>query len=58
MFGVDGSGRLSGINISAPAFANLPSADKDEIIIPNAWSATYTDHVRKVQITGSLYIGA
>ena len=57
LFGEDGSKRLSGMLITAPSFKELPDADKDEIIIPNAWVATYTDHVRTVKITGSLYIG-
>ena len=58
MFGESGSGRLANIEITAPAFEDLPFSKGQEIIIPNAWSATYTDHVRKVQITGTLYIGA
>lgn len=57
LFGEAGSGRLSNINITAPAFADLPASAGDEIIIPGAWSAVYTDHVRTVRITGSLYIG-
>lgn len=52
-----GSGRLKGLVTTAPAFANLPSSADDEIIIPNAWSATYVDQVRTVSITGALYIG-
>lgn len=57
LFGEDGSKRLSGMLITAPSFKELPSSDSDEIIIPNAWVATYTDHVRSVKITGALYIG-
>lgn len=56
-FGDNGSGRLSEISITAPAFSSVSSA-ADEIIIPNAWKATYVDQVREVQITGTLYIGA
>ena len=56
-FGPAGSGRLSDLSITAPAFENLPAASGNEIVIPNAWSATYTDHVRSVKITGSLTIG-
>lgn len=52
------SGRLKDHAISAPAFSALPEADGETIIIPDAWSATYVDNLRKVQITGSLYIGA
>lgn len=58
LFGENGSGRLSNIVITAPAFEDLPASKSQEIIIPNAWSATYTDHVRSVQISGTLYIGA
>lgn len=57
-FGESGSGRLSGLAITAPGFGSLPEAKGDEIIIPNAWSANYVDQVRKVQITGTLYISA
>lgn len=56
-FGEAGSGRLRDMNITAPSFGSLPAAKGDEIIIPDAWSATYVDQVRKVQITGTLYIG-
>lgn len=55
-FGDSGSGRLTNIQNTAPAFGSIDSA-ADEIIIPNAWSATYVDQVREVQITGTLYIG-
>ena len=58
LFGDKGSGRLENINITAPAFANLPDSAADEIVVPNAWSATYVSNVRKVTITGTLYIGA
>ena len=57
MFGPSGSGRLDHLSITAPSFNNLPEADGDELIIPDAWSATYVDQVRKVSITGALYIG-
>lgn len=57
-FGPSGSGRLGNLAITAPAFGALPEAKDDQIIIANAWSATYVDQVREVQITGSLYIGA
>lgn len=55
-FGESGSGRLRDISITAPAFGSIVSAS-DEIVVPNAWSARYVDQVRKVQITGTLYIG-
>ena len=56
-FGPSGSGRLENIQITAPSFGGLPEASGDEIIIPDAWSARYVDQVRKVEITGTLYIG-
>ena len=56
-FGDSGSRRLQDIQVTAPSFGALPSSKGDEIIIPDAWSATYVDQVRKVQITGTLYIG-
>lgn len=58
LFGPSGSGRLENINITAPAFNELPDAAADEIVVPNAWSATYISNLRKVTITGILYIGA
>lgn len=56
-FGPSGSRRLENIQITAPSFGGLPAASGDEIIIPDAWSAQYVDQVRKVEITGTLYIG-
>lgn len=58
LFGPSGSGRLENLDISAPAFGDLPISKADQIIIPDAWSASYVDQVREVQITGVLYIGA
>ena len=52
------AGFLENVSISAPAYNRLPEAKDDEIIIPNAWSATYVNHLRKVTITGTLYIGS
>ena len=57
LFGPGGSGRLKNIQSTAPSFGALPAAKGDQIIIPDAWSATYVDQVREVQITGTLYIG-
>lgn len=51
------AGVLASIDVSAPAYANLPEAVDDQIIIPNAWSASYVNHLRRVTITGTLYIG-
>ena len=55
-FGNDGSGRLRNIVISAPSYLSLPPAAGDEIIIPKAWSAEYTDQVHTVQVYGNLII--
>lgn len=52
------SGRLENIKCTAPSFAALPESSGDEIVVPDAWSATYISNVRKVTITGTLYIGA
>lgn len=57
-FGDGGSGRLTNINITAPGFGGLPESSGDEIVVPNAWNATYVSNLRKVTITGTLYIGA
>lgn len=51
------SGRLRDLTVSAPAFGDLPSSET-EIVIDDAWEATYTDSVRKVTISGTLYIGS
>lgn len=56
-FGPSGSRRLENILITAPAFSDLPAADGDTIVVPDAWSAWYVDQVRHVKINGTLYIG-
>ena len=56
-FGPNGSGRLRALASTAPAFEEVPAGEGDQIIIPDAWSARYVDQVRKVDITGTLYIG-
>lgn len=53
----EGAG-LTNIVISAPSYGALPEAADDELIIPNAWSAQYVNHLRKVTISGTLYIGS
>ena len=50
------SGRLTGFVLSAPAYADLPPAAADEIVVPNAWSAIYQDDIRTVKVYGTLYI--
>ena len=56
MFTKTGSGRLITFSLTAPAYADLPPADRDAIIVPNAWSATFQDDVRTVEVYGTLYI--
>lgn len=56
MFGPDRAGKLENIQITAPAFALLPPS-AEEIVIDDAWSASFVDQVRKVRIKGTLYIG-
>lgn len=51
------SGRLESTKITAPGFESLPDTDGgDTITISNAWEASYVDHLRYVDITGTLYI--
>lgn len=50
-------GRLTGIGITAPTFDALPASASDRLVIQNAWCATYVDHTRQVDISGTLYIG-
>lgn len=50
------SGRLVNFVLTAPAYADLPPAANDEIIVPNAWQATYQDDIRSVKVYGTLYI--
>ena len=53
------AGILSNVNVTAPAFNDLPSTDdSDAITIKNAWSADHVNHLRIAHITGSLYIEA
>lgn len=52
------AGRIENYVCTAPSFESLPEASSDEIVVPNAWSATYVSNTRKVTITGTLYIGA
>lgn len=50
------SGRLIGFALTAPAYPDLPPAANDEIVVPNAWHATYQDDLRTVKVYGTLYI--
>ncbi len=50
------SGRLVNFALTAPAYADLPPAAADEIVVPNAWEATYQDDLRTVKVYGTLYI--
>lgn len=49
--------RLKGIVITAPSFDELPSTSSQRLTITDAWKATYVNHVRQVDITGTLYVG-
>ena len=48
-------GRLDGFKITAPPFSQLPKRG-DQIIVPDAWEATYIDEVRDVTVYGTLYL--
>ena len=50
------AGILGDFIVTAPAYSDRPAAASDEIIIPNAWQATYQDKLRKVKVTGQLTI--
>ena len=50
------SGRLVNFALTAPAYPDLPPAANDEIVVPNAWHATYQDDLRTVKVYGTLYI--
>ena len=57
MFDTENGGCLADVNITAPPFNQLPPAQNDEIIIDNAWNATFVGVLHNVDITGTLYIG-
>lgn len=48
-------GRLADFKITAPVFSDFPKS-ADEIVVPNAWKATYIDKLRIVTIYGTLYV--
>lgn len=50
------TGRIENFALTAPAYADLPDAKADEIIVPNAWSGTYKDDLRTVKVYGTLVI--
>lgn len=56
-FSLDNGGCLDNVTITAPAYNQLPPAKNDEIIIEDAWSATFMGVIHNVDITGNLYIG-
>ena len=56
-FALENGGCLAGVNITAPPYNQLPSAQNDVIVIEDAWSATFMGVVHQVDITGNLYIG-
>jgi hypothetical protein len=51
-----GMGRLSGVQVTAPPFAQLPAAAGGVITVPYAWVAYYNDNLRQVTVYGTLYI--
>lgn len=56
-FAIENGGCLSDIDITAPPYNQLPPAQNDQIIIEDAWKATFMGVVHNVDITGNLYIG-
>lgn len=56
VFGPGRAGKLEDIQITAPSFSLLPPSS-EEIVIDDAWTASFVDQVRKVRIKGTLYIG-
>ena len=50
------AGILENFVVTAPAYASRPASEADEIIIPNAWRATFLDKLRKVKVTGQLVV--
>ena len=50
------AGIISNFVITAPSYEERPASAPDEIIIPNAWQATYQDKLRKVKVTGQLTV--
>lgn len=48
-------GRVESFQITAPAYGAIESAG-DVLVIPEAWEGYYVDNVRKVRISGTLYI--
>lgn len=57
MFAIENGGCLSLVNITAPPYNQLPASKGDQIVIEDAWSATFVGVVHEVDITGNLYIG-
>ena len=52
------TGRVTDFVLTAPNFDKLPKTNGHTIAIPNAWSGTYVDNVRKVKISGTLTVSA
>lgn len=50
------AGILTNFIVTAPAYSDRPASAPDEIIIPNAWQATFQDKLRKVKVTGQLTV--
>ena len=52
------TGRVTDFVLTAPNFDKLPKTNGHTIAIPNAWSGTYVDNVRKVKLSGTLTVSA
>lgn len=44
--------------ITAPAYSELPKSNGHTLNVPDAWEAYFADNVRKVAISGTLYVAA
>lgn len=51
-------GRIFGAEDTAPSYGSLPKANGHTLVIPDAWSGTYRDDLRKVKIQGALTVEA
>ena len=52
------NGRITEFKMTAPSFSELPSTNGHTISIPDAWTGTYVDNVRKLKISGTLTVAA
>lgn len=47
-------GTLKDLLVTPPAYKDMPKVGQKKFAIPNAWRATYVDHVREVSISGTM----